>query len=91
MLISDFLTAMLYFLKLEVLCLLIPIKLTQSLRHQALLLGAVFVMSLCCAVLISSEFMPVGLLTPIALDLKMSEGQVGQAIAISGIFAVMAV
>lgn len=44
--------------------------------------GAVFVMSLCCAVLISSEFMPVSLLTPIALDLKMSEGQVGQAIAI---------
>lgn len=44
--------------------------------------GAVFVMSLCCAVLIASEFMPVSLLTPIALDLKMSEGQVGQAIAI---------
>ena len=51
--------------------------------------GAVFVMSLCCAVLIASEFMPVSLLTPIALDLKMSEGQVGQAIAISGIFAVI--
>ncbi|MFH4209796.1 MFS transporter, partial [Acinetobacter baumannii] len=28
-------------------------------------------------------------LTPISLDLNMSEGQVGQAIAISGIFAVM--
>lgn len=51
--------------------------------------GAVFVMSLCCAVLVASEFMPVSLLTPIALDLKMSEGQVGQAIAISGIFAVI--
>lgn len=51
--------------------------------------GAVFVMSLCCAVLIASEFMPVSLLTPIALDLKMSEGQVGQAIAISGIFALL--
>lgn len=51
--------------------------------------GAVFVMSLCCAVLIASEFMPVSLLTPIALDLKMSKGQVGQAIAISGIFAVL--
>lgn len=50
--------------------------------------GAVFVMSLCCAVLIASEFMPVSLLTPISSDLKMSEGQVGQAIAISGIFAV---
>ena len=51
--------------------------------------GAVFVMSLCCAVLIASEFMPVSLLTPISIDLNMSEGQVGQAIAISGIFAVM--
>ncbi len=51
--------------------------------------GAVFVMSLCCAVLIASEFMPVSLLTPISSDLNMSEGQVGQAIAISGIFAVM--
>ncbi|EHU1904293.1 TPA: MFS transporter [Acinetobacter baumannii] len=51
--------------------------------------GAVFVMSLCCAVLIASEFMPVSLLTPISADLNMSEGQVGQAIAISGIFAVM--
>lgn len=51
--------------------------------------GAVWVMSLCCAVLIASEFMPVSLLTPIAFDLNMSEGQVGQAIAISGIFAVM--
>jgi len=50
--------------------------------------GAVFVMSLCCAVLIASEFMPVSLLTPISSDLNMSEGQVGQAIAISGIFAV---
>lgn len=52
--------------------------------------GAVIVMSLCCSVLIASEFMPVSLLTPIAFDLKMTEGQVGQAIAISGIFAVIA-
>ncbi|MFW2076658.1 MFS transporter [Acinetobacter sp. ULE_I010] len=51
--------------------------------------GAVSVMSLCCAVLIAFEFMPVSLLTPIALDLNMREGQVGQAIAISGIFAVI--
>lgn len=51
--------------------------------------SAVAVMSLCCSVLIASEFMPVSLLTPIALDLHMSEGQVGQAIAISGIFAVI--
>lgn len=52
--------------------------------------SAVIVMSLCCSVLIASEFLPVSLLTPIAFDLKMTEGQVGQAIAISGIFAVIA-
>ncbi|ENW08029.1 MFS transporter [Acinetobacter beijerinckii] len=52
--------------------------------------SAVIVMSLCCSVLIASEFVPVSLLTPIAFDLKMTEGQVGQAIAISGIFAVIA-
>lgn len=46
--------------------------------------GAIFVMSLCCSVLIAYEFMPVSLLTPIAFDLQMSEGQVGQVIAISG-------
>lgn len=58
-------------------------------EHSTPVWGAVFVMSLCCAVLIASEFMPVSLLTPISLDLNMSEGQVGQAISISGIFAVI--
>ncbi|NNC31209.1 MFS transporter [Longimicrobium terrae] len=51
--------------------------------------GAVFALTLCVATLIASEFMPVSLLTPIALDLGMTEGGVGQAIAVSGIFAVM--
>jgi predicted MFS family arabinose efflux permease len=51
--------------------------------------GAVFAMSLCVFVLIASEFMPVSLLTPIAADLGMSEGQAGQAISVSGIFAVL--
>jgi predicted MFS family arabinose efflux permease len=51
--------------------------------------GAVFSMALCVAVLIASEFMPVSLLTPIAADLHMTEGQVGQAISISGLFAVI--
>jgi predicted MFS family arabinose efflux permease len=50
--------------------------------------GGVLAMSLCVFVLIASEFMPVSLLTPIASDLRMSEGQAGQAISISGIFAV---
>jgi predicted MFS family arabinose efflux permease len=51
--------------------------------------GAVFAMALCVAGLIASEFMPVSLLSPIAQDLRLTEGQAGQAIAISGIFAVL--
>src|SRR4051812_31617089 len=51
--------------------------------------GAVFAMSLVVFTLIASEFMPVSLLTPIATDLAMTEGQAGQAIAVSGIFAVV--
>lgn len=52
--------------------------------------NAVLAMSLCVAMLISSEFMPVSLLTPIARSLGATEGQTGQAIAISGFFAVAA-
>ncbi len=51
--------------------------------------GAVFALTLCVATLIASEFMPVSLLTPIATDLRLSEGGAGQAIAISGLFAVI--
>lgn len=51
--------------------------------------GAVFALTLCVATLIGSEFMPVSLLTPIAADLRMTEGRVGQAIAVSGFFAVL--
>ncbi|MCS3450279.1 MULTISPECIES: MFS transporter [Bradyrhizobium] len=51
--------------------------------------GAVFSMALCVAVLIASEFMPVSLLTPIADGLGISEGRAGQAISVSGIFAVV--
>nr|WP_315231092.1 MFS transporter [uncultured Albidiferax sp.] len=51
--------------------------------------GAVLSLALCVCVLIASEFMPVSLLTPIAHDLGMSEGRAGQAISISGIFAVL--
>lgn len=46
-------------------------------------------MALCVFVLIASEFMPVSLLTPIAGDLGLSEGQAGQAISILGLFAVL--
>ncbi|WVT75784.1 MFS transporter (plasmid) [Sinorhizobium chiapasense] len=51
--------------------------------------GAVLAMALCVSVLIASEFMPVSLLTPIASDLGVTEGRMGQAISISGIFAVI--
>ncbi|MGN2431538.1 MFS transporter [Pseudomonas syringae] len=51
--------------------------------------GAVFSMALCVVVLIASEFMPVSLLTPVAQDLGISQGQAGQAISVSGFFAVL--
>jgi predicted MFS family arabinose efflux permease len=51
--------------------------------------SAVFAMSLCVFALIASEFMPVSLLTPMAADLRVTEGMAGQGIAISGAFAVL--
>jgi predicted MFS family arabinose efflux permease len=51
--------------------------------------SAVGSMALCVAMLIASEFMPVSLLTPIASDLGATEGMAGQAISISGLFAVI--
>jgi predicted MFS family arabinose efflux permease len=57
--------------------------------HRPAAWGAVFAMSLCVFVLIASEFMPISLLTPIATDLSLTEGQAGQAISVSGIVAVL--
>ncbi len=51
--------------------------------------AAVTCLSLLTFVLIASEFMPVSLLTPIANELGITEGQAGQAISISGLFAVI--
>jgi predicted MFS family arabinose efflux permease len=51
--------------------------------------SAVGSMTMCVAMLIASEFMPVSLLTPIAADLGATEGMAGQAIAVSGLFAVV--
>lgn len=51
--------------------------------------SAVGALTLCVSALIASEFMPVSLLTPIADDLRITEGQAGQAIAVSGVFAVL--
>lgn len=52
--------------------------------------SAVLSMSLCVAMLIAAEFMPVSLLTPIAADLRATDGMAGQAISVSGLFAVLA-
>lgn len=51
--------------------------------------SGVFAMTLCVFALIASEFMPVSLLTPMAADLHVSEGMMGQGIAISGACAVV--
>lgn len=51
--------------------------------------GGVFALSLGAFALVASEFMPVSLLTSIAADLHVSEGQAGQAIAVSGAFALL--
>ncbi|MDB5747132.1 MAG: transcriptional regulator [Massilia sp.] len=51
--------------------------------------GAVFALALGAFVLVASEFMPVSLLTPIATDLAISEGQAGQSIGVSGAFALL--
>ena len=51
--------------------------------------SGVFAMTLCVFALIASEFMPVSLLTPMAVDLQVSEGMAGQGITISGAFALL--
>lgn len=51
--------------------------------------GAVLAMSLAAFALVASEFMPVSLLTPIAQDLHVTEGQAGQGISVSGAFALI--
>lgn len=40
-------------------------------------------------VLIASEFLPVSLLTPLATELGITEGEAGRAISVSGVFAVI--
>jgi predicted MFS family arabinose efflux permease len=63
---------------------------TSEQTRPAAAWGAVLSMALCVAMLIASEFMPVSLLTPMAAGLHATEGQTGQAISISGLFAVAA-
>ena len=69
------------------------VAVTPAIRQSAIskwqLWSAVGSMTLCVAMLIASEFMPVSLLTPIAEDLRATSGMAGQAISISGLFAVV--
>ncbi|MES3020428.1 MAG: MFS transporter [Pseudomonadota bacterium] len=58
-----------------------------SVPNQPAAWGPVFAVALGTFVLVASEFMPVSLLTPIALDLGITEGQAGLSIGISGAFA----
>lgn len=51
--------------------------------------GAVLAMSLAAFALVASEFLPVSLLTPLATDLHITEGQAGQGISVSGLFALL--
>ncbi|XKM43106.1 MFS transporter (plasmid) [Rhizobium ruizarguesonis] len=51
--------------------------------------SAVTCLSLLTFLLVGLEFLPVSLLTPIATDLSVSEGQAGLAITVSGVFAVI--
>ncbi|SAL55010.1 major facilitator transporter [Caballeronia turbans] len=62
---------------------------TRSTLSNKQVWGAVLSMSLCAFALVASEFLPVSLLTPIAHELSLSEGQAGQAISVSGFFAVL--
>src|SRR3954463_5036078 len=57
--------------------------------HRPASWGAVVALSLGAFALVASEFMPVSLLTPIATTLRISEGQAGQSIAVSGLFALL--
>lgn len=65
------------------------IGITPNSAHPATCWSGVFAMSMCVFALIASEFMPVSLLSPLAQDLRISEGMAGQGIAISGAFAVL--
>ena len=51
--------------------------------------GGVFALALGAFALVASEFMPVSLLTPVASELQGTEGQAGQAITVSGLFALL--
>ncbi|OEC96048.1 MULTISPECIES: MFS transporter [unclassified Rhizobium] len=51
--------------------------------------AAIICMTLMTFTLVASEFLPVSLLTPLAEELGITAGQAGQAISVSGFFAVV--
>jgi predicted MFS family arabinose efflux permease len=51
--------------------------------------AAVYAMALSTFVLVASEFMPVSLLSPVANDLGITEGQAGQSISVCGVAALL--
>lgn len=67
----------------------LPTSLANAQPEGSAAWGAVLAMALAAFALVASEFMPVSLLTPIATELLVSEGQAGQAIAVSGAFALL--
>ncbi|WP_421567040.1 MFS transporter [Ochrobactrum sp. EDr1-4] len=64
-------------------------ELTTDESLQSTPWSAVTCLSLLTFLLVGLEFMPVSLLTPIAQDLSITEGQAGLAIAVSGFCAVV--
>jgi predicted MFS family arabinose efflux permease len=62
---------------------------TSELTHKPAW-NAVFALALGVAGLITSEFLPVSLLTPMAKDLRITEGIAGQAISITALVAMVA-
>ncbi|MCT4709752.1 purine ribonucleoside efflux pump NepI [Enterobacteriaceae bacterium H11S18] len=52
--------------------------------------SAVFAVAFCVACLITVEFLPVSLLTPMALDLGISEGVAGQSVTVTAFVAMFA-
>jgi len=52
--------------------------------------SAVFAVAFCVACLITVEFLPVSLLTPMALDLGISEGTAGQSVTMTAFVAMFA-
>jgi predicted MFS family arabinose efflux permease len=62
---------------------------TENTTRPAAAWSAVLALTLCASTLVASEWMPVSLLTPMASSLNLTEGQAGQAISVSGLFAIL--